>query len=203
MNYEKLYSNITDDLVSEGYCILENAIETELSSKLLAFVKKQNGFKEAGISASNKHHLDENRRRDKILWLDEDASVQSEYLEFMSGLQNYLNRSLYLGVSYYEAHFSIYDKGDFYEKHVDAFRDSKNRVVSLVYYLNEVWKECDEGELLIYNMNDELIKTVVPRGNTLVIFLSEKFPHEVLIAKEKRYSIAGWFRVDRDISLNS
>jgi len=27
-----------------------------------------------------------------------------------------------------------------------------------------------------------------------VIFLSERFPHEVLPAKKKRHSIAGWFR---------
>lgn len=30
----------------------------------------------------------------------------------------------------------------------------------------------------------------------MVVFLSEKFPHEVLKANRKRYSIAGWFRVD-------
>ena len=196
MNYEKIYSKITDDLVEEGYCILENAMEAELSSKLLSFVKKQNSFKEAGISSSNAQHLNNNRRRDKILWLDEDTGIQSEYLNFMSGLQRHLNKSLYLGLSYHEAHFAIYDEGDFYEKHLDSFKHSKNRVVSLVYYLNEIWKECDNGELLIYNMNNELIKTVLPKANTLVVFLSEKFPHEVLVSKKKRYSIAGWFRVD-------
>ncbi|MDQ7061154.1 MAG: 2OG-Fe(II) oxygenase [Sulfurimonas sp.] len=32
-----------------------------------------------------------------------------------------------------------------------------------------------------------------PQANTLVVFLSEKFPHEVKVAKKQRFSIAGWF----------
>ena len=35
---------------------------------------------------------------------------------------------------------------------------------------------------------------VEPRAGTLVAFLSEKIPHEVLAATRERYSIAGWFR---------
>jgi len=31
------------------------------------------------------------------------------------------------------------------------------------------------------------------------VFLSDKFPHEVLPAKKKRHSIAGWFRVDKTL----
>jgi SM-20-related protein len=37
---------------------------------------------------------------------------------------------------------------------------------------------------------------VVPLMGTLVTFLSEEFPHEVLPAARDRYSIAGWFRVN-------
>jgi SM-20-related protein len=54
----------------------------------------------------------------------------------------------------------------------------------------------DGGELVMYNESDELLETVKPKEDRLVVFLSDKFPHEVLKAKEKRYSIAGWFRVD-------
>jgi SM-20-related protein len=79
---------------------------------------------------------------------------------------------------------------------VDAFANSKNRVVTTVYYLNSSWREGDGGELVMYNLEDEKIRTLNPTGNTLVIFMSEKFPHEVLPAKKRRRSIAGWFRVD-------
>ena len=195
--YEKLYSNITDSLVENGYIIIENAFEPELSSRLLKSAQSETNFKRAGISGAGNLHLDNDRRRDKIHWLEDKESVQKEFLDFSDGLRHYLNRSLYLGLSYYEAHFAIYDKGDFYETHLDAFRNSKNRVVTTVYYLNEEWSENDGGELIVYDENNKKIATVIPNSNTLVVFMSEKFPHEVLSANRKRYSIAGWFRVDK------
>ena len=196
MNYENLYAQITDHLVSDGYIIIENALNEELPNALKNFATTQSSFKKAGISNAKDVHIDSNKRKDSIQWLDEDQAVQSDYLDFSNGLKAYLNKELYLGLSYYESHFSIYDKGDFYEKHLDAFKHSKNRVVTTVYYLNEGWKKEDEGELLIYNKENTLLKKVSPKSNTLVVFLSDKFPHEVLPAKRKRYSIAGWFRVD-------
>lgn len=194
---EKLYSKITDALVDEGYIIIENALNSELPIQLKSFASSQTDFKQAGISGAGDLHLDSSRRRDKIYWLDEDASVQSEYLKFANGLKNYLNRELFLGLSYYENHFAIYEEGDFYETHVDAFKNSKNRAVTTVYYLNDEWKENDGGELVVYDKDKKFLAKVLPKANTLVVFLSNKFPHEVLPPKRKRYSIAGWFRVDR------
>jgi len=194
---EKLYSKITDALVDDGYIIIENALNSALSIQLKNFASSQTDFKQAGISGAGDLHLDASRRRNKIYWLDEDASVQSEYLKFANGLKNYLNRELFLGLSYYESHFAIYEEGDFYETHVDAFKNSKNRIVTTVYYLNDEWKESDGGELVVYDKDKKFLAKVLPKANTLVVFLSDKFPHEVLPTKRKRYSIAGWFRVDR------
>ena len=194
---EKLYSKITDALVTDGYIIIENALSSELTTNLLDFSKEEKDFKRAGISGAGDLHLDNNRRRDKIHWIDATNEAQKEFLEFADGLKEYLNRSLYLGLTYYESHFAIYDKGDFYETHLDAFKNSKNRVVTTVYYLNDEWSENDGGELIVYDENNEKIAKVIPNANTLVVFMSEKFPHEVLSANKKRYSIAGWFRVDK------
>ena len=197
MNYKNIYAKITDALVSDGYIVIENALESNLSSSLLSFSKNQKSFRQAGISGAENLHLDRSRRRDKTLWIDEDSSVQSDYLNFANGLKNYLNQELYLGLSYYESHFAIYDEGDFYEKHLDAFKNFKNRVVTTVYYLNSEWNENDGGELVVYDEEDVCLAKVMPKANTLVVFLSDKFFHEVLPAKQRRYSIAGWFRVDR------
>jgi SM-20-related protein len=194
--YENLYSKITDALVKDGYIIIKNALDKQLCRSLYDFAKLERGFKQAGISSSSDLHLDPNRRRDKIFWLNEGNSIENNFLLFVGGLKEYLNRSLYLGLKYHEAHFAIYDKGDFYEKHLDPFKNSKNRVVTTVYYLNEDWDENNGGELIIYNKNDEFLTKVSPDANTLVVFMSEDFPHEVLPAKTKRYSIAGWYRVD-------
>ncbi|QOP46596.1 2OG-Fe(II) oxygenase [Sulfurimonas paralvinellae] len=197
MNYETLYEKITSSLITDGYIVIEDALSKYLISELLTTAKQSQNFQQAGISASNQKHIDENRRRDQIAWLDEDGSCVSEYLSFINGLREYLNRSLYLGLSYYEAHFARYKEGNFYEKHLDAFKNFKNRVVTTVLYLNEDWSEEDGGELLIYDKADNVIETVIPHANTLVVFMSEEFPHAVEPAKKDRYSIAGWFRVDK------
>lgn len=181
--------------MQDGCIVLHNALDSQLPKKLLNFIDNQTSFKNAGISSTQNKHIDTSKRSDKILWLDEDSDVQSEYLNFCKELQQQLNRELYLGLNYYESHFSIYEEGAFYEKHVDAFKNSKSRVVTTVYYLNEGYKQEDAGELLIYNENNELIQTITPQANTLVVFLSDKFPHEVRPTKKTRYSIAGWFRV--------
>jgi len=196
MNQE-LHSTIIDALVTDGYIIIENAIPTELCSLLKEDAKNAKGFKKAGISGANNLHIDSTKRSDKTLWIDEDNACKSQYLAFTKELQMRLNQELYLGLSYYESHYAIYEKGDFYEKHFDAFRGSKNRVVTTVLYLNEEWKEKDAGELVVYDENDCFISKVAPNAGTLVVFLSDKFPHEVLVSNSPRYSIAGWFRCDR------
>ena len=194
---KKPYEKIIDALVNNGYIVIDDALPPKLTEQLLEFAKQQNSYTKAGISASSDVHLDKNRRRDKTLWLDEDDGVQSEYLSWTEGLKAYINKELYLGLSYFETHFAIYEEGDFYEKHIDTFKNSTNRVVTVVYYLNENWNEDDGGELVVYDEDDNLLAKIAPNGNRMVVFMSEKFPHEVLSAKTTRYSIAGWFRVDR------
>ena len=194
---EDIYEKITDALVDDGYIVIEDALPLTLNQQLLAKIATLSSYKQAGISNSSALHVDNSRRRDKIHWLDEDGGAMSGFLEFAEGLKNYLNRSLFLGLSYYEAHFAKYEVGDFYERHLDAFKNSTNRVVTTVYYLNDSWNECDGGELIIYDEKGDFLKKVVPKNNTLVVFLSEKFPHEVLSTQKTRHSIAGWFRVDK------
>jgi SM-20-related protein len=195
--YEKLYEKIVDALVNDGYIVIKNALGDNLCSKLLAFAKEAEGFKRAGISASSNLHIDSNRRRDKILWLEKNTPQEIDFLNFADGLREYINKELYLGLSYYESHLAIYEEGDFYETHLDCFKNSKNRVVTTVYYLNDKWSKDDGGELIVYDEDENFLAEVQPDADTLVVFMSEKFPHEVKKAKRKRYSIAGWFRVDK------
>ena len=195
---KNLYSKITDALVNDGYVVITDALDKELPKKLKQFAMNEPDFKRAGISGKGDVHLDDTRRKDKIHWLEEDSASQSEFLSFAEGLRGYLNRELYLGLTYYEPHFAIYDEGDFYETHLDAFKNSKNRVVTTVYYLNEEWDENDGGELVVYDENNDFLAKISPQANTLIVFMSEKFPHEVLPVKKRRFSIAGWFRIDKN-----
>jgi SM-20-related protein len=194
--YELLYEKIADALVRDGLVVIDDALPSVLVDALITDAKEHTAFRRAGISSST--NLDSSRRRDQICWLEEHASsAQKEYVNFASGLQSYLNAALYLGLKRYEAHFARYGVGDFYEKHYDAFRTSKNRVVTTVFYLNKEWRESDGGCLVVYDKEDKILKELLPKANRLVVFLSEEFAHEVLPAKKERYSIAGWFRVDQ------
>ncbi|MDQ7044777.1 MAG: 2OG-Fe(II) oxygenase, partial [Sulfurimonas sp.] len=79
-------------MVEDGYAIIPNALNPQLTKDLLKFAQKQTNFKKAGISSAQ--HLDTTKRSDKTLWLDEDADAQSSYLASMQELQNHLNKEL-------------------------------------------------------------------------------------------------------------
>ena len=114
----------------------------------------------------------------------------------MEALRIGLNEALFLGLFDYECHYAIYDAGSGYAKHSDVLQGKKNRILSTVLYLNEDWQASDGGELVMFDpAGNAVIATVIPTFGTMIIFLSESFPHEVLLAHSKRRSIAGWFRV--------
>ncbi len=195
--YDELYETITQSLVEDGYAIISDALPKRVTEALAEYASDKACYESAGIVGGVTKLIDTARRSTQIAWLDEDGAVQSEYLAFSAGLQAYLNRHLFLGLHYYEAHFALYKEGDFYEKHLDALKNSKNRVVTTVYYLDAAWREEDGGALLIFDESGEVLERVLPEAGKLVIFLSEQFAHEVLPTKRKHYAIAGWFRVDK------
>jgi SM-20-related protein len=107
-----------------------------------------------------------------------------------------LNRELQLGLFEYECHFARYAPGAFYRKHVDRFsRDSRRRLSSILY-LNPAWAAADGGALRLYmeRTPESARVDIAPAGGTLVLFLSERFPHEVLPATRERLSLTGWFK---------
>ncbi len=118
----------------------------------------------------------------------------------MENLRIGMNRRLFMGLFDYEGHFAVYAKGAYYQKHIDALKGQGNRILSQVLYLNPDWKKDDAGELILYSeAGDYPIQTISPHLGTLVLFLSEKFPHEVLQAHRTRYSLTGWFRVNEHL----
>jgi SM-20-related protein len=135
-------------------------------------------------------------RGDVINWLDASNNIDSAYLASMEELRLGLNAALFLGLFDYESHYAIYSKGDGYAKHSDVLQGKKNRILTTVLYLNEDWHDCDGGELLVFEATGKsVIAKVNPTFGTMIIFLSESFPHEVLISHTTRRSIAGWFRI--------
>jgi len=150
----------------------------------------------AGVGQGDAHQMDRSVRRDRTCWLEGDTPAQQEFLLRMERLRLAINRRLFLGLFDLEAHFAHYPPGAFYRRHRDAFRDSDARVVSAVCYLNDGWQAGDGGELVIWPQprSRTVVASVPPAAGTLVCFLSEQVPHEVLPTRRDRYSIAGWFR---------
>ena len=194
---------IADALVAQGYLIIDKCLPETLLQVLLDHFNQlyNTEFKAAGVGRQTDFQLQATIRSDKIRWIAA-TETTTEFLQWMESLRIGLNRRLFLGLFDYESHFSHYPVGAFYKKHVDSFRANRtlgqsNRVLSTVLYLNETWQSDNGGELVIYAENGEqVVEKVLPEFGRLVIFLSEKFPHEVLPATRERKSIAGWFRVN-------
>ncbi len=158
--------------------------------------QKSGEMKDAGIGRGGAHIHAGDIRTDQTYWLSGESPAQATCLSLMNDLRLQLNQSLYLGLHDYEAHYAAYQTGGFYKKHLDSFKGKRNRILSTVLYLTPDWQESDQGHLVLYDATDQdrEIGRVLPRQGTLVCFLSEDIPHEVLPPARERISIAGWFR---------
>lgn len=196
-NNIELFEAIADDIRGKGFSINFNALPTDLGESLWLHMKNINleKYLPAGVGRKNKYTLNTFIRSDEICWINGDSEAGKAWLEWMKTLQIYLNSRLFLGLFSFESHFAHYAPGAFYKKHVDVFKGESNRVLSIVLYLNPGWLPDDGGELILHLNNEEKVR-ITPMFGTLVAFLSEEFPHEVLSTKRDRYSIAGWFRVN-------
>lgn len=196
---EESIDTIADGLNDAGYIIISNALSAELLNPLQNRVLKlsDRNWQQAGIGRSSSFQKNSDIRSDSLYWISTDNPIEAAYLQAMEELRSGLNRRLYMGLFDYESHFATYPKGAYYQKHVDALKGKSNRIVSTILYLNNIWQKKDGGELLLYSeQGDSVIETVKPELGTMVFFLSEKFPHEVLKASRQRYSLTGWFRVN-------
>ncbi|AOE49249.1 2OG-Fe(II) oxygenase [Kangiella sediminilitoris] len=194
-----LFDKITDDIGRQGYSINPNALPPELSEALYRQLHQMSysEFDSAGIGRQSDHMVNNFVRTDEICWIDGLSKAGQEWLAWTGELRVHLNSRLFLGLFSFESHFAHYAPGDFYKRHYDAFKGESNRVLSLVIYLNPEWQPEDSGELVLYrNEHDSEGIKVTPTFGTLVAFLSEDFPHEVLPASRDRFSIAGWYRIN-------
>jgi SM-20-related protein len=138
-------------------------------------------------------------RRDEVMWIEpgEASAHQSLYLASLEILRLSMNERFFLGLFNYEGHFSIYPPGAFYKAHLDRHAGTRDRIVTVILYLNEEWKTGDGGELKLWTSadgRDGCYEIIEPRMGTMVCFMAEDFWHEVLPATRQRASITGWFR---------
>ncbi|MFZ3442918.1 2OG-Fe(II) oxygenase [Vibrio harveyi] len=188
-------NKLIDALSTHGYYIWDDFISQEEVAELRDCIPDD--WKKARIGRNDDVTRIETIRSDKIQWLKRDMGAPvASFLDKMEEIRLEANRHFFLGLFEYEAHFAKYEKGDFYQKHLDCFKGNENRRLTTVFYMNESWSEEDAGELVVYDLNDNKIAIIPPRSGRLFVFLSEQFPHEVLPTNAERFSIAGWFRIN-------
>ncbi len=173
--------------------LFEPQVLTGLKQELLRLLDDDE-FKRAGIG--NQFNLTEEKaiRSDKIHWIDNGSAQEAEQA-FVAGIgsfTNYLNRTCYTGIHDWEFHYACFEKGNYYKRHLDRFKNDESRKFSVVTYLNEDWTEDDGGTLVLYLPGGDL--RILPKWGTTVVFKSDLIEHEVLPAKRNRYSVTGWLK---------
>ncbi len=186
-------------LAESGWIVLPEALPHVLLEALRAECNDhlaRGEMRQAAIGHHSERVVESAIRGDHILWFEGNTPAQLAWLEHMDSLGDHLNRTLYLGLRDYECHFASYAPGSYYRKHYDCFHNDDARVVTTVLYLHSQWQEGDGGELVLYGPTDgeQILARIQPRPGTLVVFLSAKFPHEVLATRRERASVSGWFR---------
>lgn len=193
------FDQALDQFETNGFAVAEGLFPPSLIEALRHEAESIDG-KSAGIGRDSSHSLDTSIRQTRIAWLDGGTAAQRQFLDHAEELRVILNQRFFLGLFDFEAQFGITDPGGFYKRHLDSFAGARNRMVSLVTYLNPAWDPAHGGELLIWRNAEDHgppAATVWPEAGKSVLMLSEDIPHEVRPAAVMRHAIAGWWRVNR------
>lgn len=182
-------------MVEQGYGILDGFLtkqETLGLNDSLTVRYEEDAFRRAGISKGQE--VVKSIRGDEIFWLEKITATDAEkrYLAQVESFMLYLNRTCYLGLQSYEMHYAVYPIGTFYKRHLDRFQTDSGRKLSIICYLNDVWKESDGGQLRLHLKHET--KDILPLAGRVVIFESDKIEHEVLTAHKERRSVTGWLK---------
>jgi SM-20-related protein len=190
---------IVDEIAAQGYyvgpTILCTTTTAALGKRLIHYI--DNGaLRDARVGRAGRAGQNTALRSDATLWLDDVPGdvAEADAVAAVHALRRALNQSLFVGAVDVELHYAHYPPGAFYAPHLDRFGDDDARIVSLIFYLNDDWQHANGGELVMYSAQREPLLRVLPRAGTMVAFLSERFPHEVLPATQRRLSLTGWMR---------
>jgi len=181
--FETLIASYLEDNIGIATQFISDELARQLRQNLFN-LDFQNSLVAAGTGNEAKFVRNEKVRSDVIYWLDKSHN------NFIT----YLNESCYAGITSYEFHYSLYEKGSFYLKHMDQFQDNSSRAFSMICYLNDNWKTEDGGELCIHQVGRN--QHISPILGKTVFFKSDELEHEVLITNKRRMSVTGWLKRD-------
>ena len=196
---------VNDDLISR-YAQIDNFLTSAEKNKLIKYVlAKESEF----VSTSTSTNAEDYRRSMVLHSFPEFSELMVNRIKaILPDVLRKLNiHSFPLGEI--EAQLTMHNDNNFYKLHNDSGSpDTATRFFTYVYYFNREPKAFSGGELLIYDSKiennfyvaDETFRTVEPRNNSIVFFLS-RYMHEVLRVScpskafaDSRFTINGWVR---------
>ena len=192
-----IFDELIDTYLANKVGIAENFLSKVLSAHLADNIRTlyaDDLLLSAGIGNNTAVNYNNSIRSDRIYWLDRlhNNRYENDFFDLMDRFVSHLNSTCYAGITGYEFHYTLYEKGAFYKRHLDNFKQNGTRVFSMIMYLND---KVDGGALRIYQENSS--QDITPNAGKSVFFKSNELEHEVLVTHLPRISITGWLKIAR------
>jgi SM-20-related protein len=197
-------STVTD--LTSRYAQIENFLTAAENQKLLQYVLD----KEAEFVPTSTSTNAEDYRRSMVLHSFPQFSelILNRIKAILPDVLRKLNIPPF-PIGDIESQLTMHNHANFYKMHNDnGSPDTSSRFFTYVYYFNHTPKAFTGGELRLYDSKVEnnyyvaadTFRTVEPRNNSIVFFLS-RYMHEVLEVscpskafRDSRFTINGWVR---------
>jgi Rps23 Pro-64 3,4-dihydroxylase Tpa1-like proline 4-hydroxylase len=196
---------VNDELISR-YAQIDNFLTATEKNKLIKYVlAKESQF----VTTSTSTNAEDYRRSMVLHSFPEFSALMVNRIKaILPDVLRKLNLPSF-AIGEIEAQLTMHNDNNFYKLHNDSGSpDTASRFFTYVYYFNREPKAFSGGELLIYDSKiennfyvaAESFRTVEPRNNSIVFFLS-RYMHEVLRVScpskafaDSRFTINGWVR---------
>lgn len=196
---QAIFDTLINSFIANDVGVAENFLSVALSGFLKQnLIGLYNGGQLQNAGTGNATLVLHNKmvRSDKIYWLDpaHHNLHEDNFFAQMDRFILYLNATCYTGITGYEFHYTLYEKGSFYKAHLDQFANNTSRAFSMIMYLNNNWQQADGGELCIHHTKS--LQYIAPVSGKCVFFKSSALLHEVLVTQQPRLSITGWLKTN-------
>ncbi|RYZ92162.1 MAG: 2OG-Fe(II) oxygenase, partial [Sphingobacteriaceae bacterium] len=133
---ENIFNSLVEGFIKTKVGIADNFLTATLAAHLknnLLLLHQQKQLYKAGTGNDTLAVHNTLVRGDKIYWLDRKHKNLHEdaFLDLVDDFVLYLNRTCYSGITGYEFHYTLYEKGSFYKKHIDQFKNNSARAYSM------------------------------------------------------------------------
>lgn len=170
---QKIFDTLIESFIETRVGLAEDFLSESLAGHLkenLVKLYAEKQLQSAGTGNKPRVEHDKLFRSDIIYWLDRkhENVHENSFFDLMDAFVSYLNETCFTGINSYEFHYTLYEPGTFYKKHIDQFRNNDSRQYSMIMYLNDDWKTGDGGELSIHHQ--EGVQQILPVNGRSIFF---------------------------------